>query len=129
MLNTINRRPGKRNSPVPLPTSGPNLAHHERIDALRNTSRPTRRGVKKQESGSTRKPLSKNGAAAARELVLRDESRSGAELLCARVGVERLVISLSHFCGRACSPVESGIEDITAALGVPSQPGMRLAAA
>src|SRR6476469_2390693 len=60
-----------------------------------------------------------------RKSVLSDERGCGAKFLVAGIRVKRLVIALSNLGGRAGGIIKSGVQNVAAALGVPSQPGMR----
>src|SRR5256885_9952054 len=63
-----------------------------------------------------------------RKLVLSDERRCGPVFLAPGIRIQRLVIPLSNLRRRAGNPIEGRIENVAAALGIPSQPGVRLPA-
>src|SRR5205085_10650014 len=60
--------------------------------------------------------------------VLSDQRWGSAKLFATRIRIQRLIIPFSDLRRRAGGPIEGRIENITAVLGVPSQPGMSLPA-
>lgn len=80
----------------------------------------------KNSESDPRRRIALSCQATPKRLILSHERGGGAKLFAAGVGIQDLIIALPDLSRSASRPVERRIKNVTAAIGIPSQPSMRL---